>query len=114
MKVRGGSAVFEVGWRAGAANHAGLAPAAMPCLAPRRGRYPTHTSRVTAAPCSCFNLAFDTSVIALWLGHAGVRSTDAHVPADISITEEALTTPAAARPGRYRPPAKVLAFLETL
>jgi len=58
----------------------------------------------------------DTSVIALWLGHASVRSTDAYVHADISIKEKALalTTPAAARPGRYRPPDKVLAFLESL
>ena len=53
-------------------------------------------------------------MIALWLGHAGVRSTDAYVHADISIKEKALalTTPATARPGRYRPPDKVLAFLE--
>jgi site-specific recombinase XerD len=58
----------------------------------------------------------DTSVIALWLGHAGIRSTDAYVHADINIKEKALalTTPAAARPGRYRPPDKVLAFLESL
>ncbi len=49
-------------------------------------------------------------------GHAGVRSTDAYVHADISITEKALalTTPAAAQPGRYHPPDRVLAFLESL
>lgn len=58
----------------------------------------------------------DTSVIALWLGHASVRSTDAYVHADITIRERALalTTPAEARPGRYHPPDKVLAFLESL
>ena len=58
----------------------------------------------------------DTSVIALWLGHAGVRSTDAYLHADISIKEKALalTTPTSARPGRYQPPDKVLAFLESL
>jgi site-specific recombinase XerD len=58
----------------------------------------------------------DTSVIALWLGHAGVRSTDAYVHADMSIKEKALalTTPAETPPGRYRPPDKVLAFLESL
>jgi hypothetical protein len=46
----------------------------------------------------------------------GVRSTDAYVHADITIKEKALalTTPASARPGRYRPPDKILAFLETL
>ena len=58
----------------------------------------------------------DTSVIALWLGHAGVRSTDAYLHADITIKEKALalTTPASARPGRYHPSDKVLAFLESL
>jgi integrase len=32
----------------------------------------------------------DTSVIALWLGHAHVRSTDAYVHADMSTKEKAL------------------------
>lgn len=65
---------------------------------------------------SLLQAGVDTSVIALWLGRAGVRSTDAYVHADITIKEKALalTTPASARPGRYRPPDKVLAFLESL
>lgn len=65
---------------------------------------------------SLLQAGVDTSVIALWLGHAGVRSTDAYIHADISIKEKALalTTPTTARPGRYRPPDKVLAFLESL
>ena len=44
---------------------------------------------------SLLQAGVDTSVIALWLGHAGVRSTDAYVHADISIKEKALalTTP---------------------
>jgi site-specific recombinase XerD len=65
---------------------------------------------------SLLQAGVDTSVIALWLGHAGVRSTDAYVHADISIKEKALalTTPTSAKPGRYRPPDKVLAFLDTL
>ena len=65
---------------------------------------------------SLLQAGVDISVIALWLGHAGVRSTDAYVHADISIKEKALalTTPAEARIGRYRPTDKVLAFLESL
>jgi site-specific recombinase XerD len=65
---------------------------------------------------SLLQAGVDTSVIALWLGHAGVRSTDAYIHADITIKERALalTTPAAARPGRYRPADKTLAFLESL
>ncbi len=58
----------------------------------------------------------DTSVIALWLGHAGVRSTDAYVHTDMSTKEKALalTTPLTAKPGRYRPTDKKLAFLDRL
>ena len=65
---------------------------------------------------SLLQAGVDTSVIALWLGHASVRSTDAYVHADISITERALAlpTPADAKPGRYRPTDKMLAFLEGL
>ena len=65
---------------------------------------------------SLLQAGVDTSVIALWLGHADVRSTDAYVHADISIKERALalTTPAGAKPGRYRPTDKMLAFLEDL
>lgn len=65
---------------------------------------------------SLLQAGVDTSVIALWLGHAGVRSTDAYVHADMNIKEKALalTTPATTTPGRYRPTDKVLAFLESL
>jgi site-specific recombinase XerD len=79
-----------------------------------KGIHP-HVLRHTCAM-SLLQAGVDTSVIALWLGHAGVRSTDAYVHADISIKEKALalTTPASAPTGRYRPPDKVLAFLESL
>ena len=58
----------------------------------------------------------DVAVIALWLGHADIRSTDAYLHADMSIKERALArvTPLSAKPGRYRPPDSLLAFLETL
>lgn len=58
----------------------------------------------------------DTTVIALWLGHADVRSTQPYLHADLSIKERALAlvTPADVKPGRYKPPDTVLAFLETL
>ena len=54
---------------------------------------------------SLLQAGMDTTVIALWLGHAGVRSTDAHVHAGMTIKESALalTAPVTARPGRYRP-----------
>ena len=58
----------------------------------------------------------DIAVIALWLGHADIRSTTAYLHADMTIKERALarTTPPTDKPGRYRPPDNLLAFLESL
>lgn len=65
---------------------------------------------------SLLQAGVDTSVIALWLGHAGVRSTDPYIHADITVKEKALalTAPETVKPGPDRPPDKVLAFLESL
>lgn len=58
----------------------------------------------------------DVAVIALWLGHSDIRSTDAYLHADMTIKERALAriTPRSSKPGRYRPPDSLLAFLESL
>jgi len=74
-----------------------------------------HVLRHTCAM-TLLEAGVDTSVIALWLGHAGIRSTDPYLHADLAMKEKALalTTPATVKPGRYRPPDKVLAFLEGL
>lgn len=58
----------------------------------------------------------DTAVIALWLGHAGIRSTNAYLHADMTIKQRALalTTPARVPPGHYQPDDALLAFLEGL
>jgi site-specific recombinase XerD len=58
----------------------------------------------------------DTAVIALWLGHADIRSTNVYLHADMTIKQRALelTTPNSAQPGRYRPADPLLAFLEGL
>jgi integrase/recombinase XerD len=58
----------------------------------------------------------DTSTIALWLGHAGTRATQAYLHADLALKEAALarTRPPAADQIRYRPPDHLLAFLEGL
>jgi hypothetical protein len=56
-------------------------------------------------------------MIALWLGHlASGPPTPTSTPTSVSTKEKALalTRPASALPGRYRPPDKVLAFLESL
>jgi site-specific recombinase XerD len=75
-----------------------------------------HVLRHSAAM-SLLHAGVDTSVIALWLGHADVRATSVYLHADMTIKERALlafTTPASVRPGRYHPPDTLLAFLESL
>jgi site-specific recombinase XerD len=58
----------------------------------------------------------DTAVIALWLGHADIRSTQTYLHADMTIKQRALdlTTPTLSPPGRYQPTDQLLAFLESL
>lgn len=58
----------------------------------------------------------DNSVIALWLGHEQIATTQIYLHADLELKERALarTSPANTPPGRYRPPDKLLAFLEAL
>jgi integrase/recombinase XerD len=74
-----------------------------------------HTLRHTAAM-RLLQAGTDTSVIALWLGHEQADTTQIYLHADLAIKERALsrTTPPGTRPGRYRPPDKLLAFLEAL
>ena len=73
-----------------------------------------HVLRHTSAM-SLLHEGVGVAVIALWLGHADIRSTDAYLHADLTIKERALarTTPISSKPGRYRPPDSLLAFLES-
>jgi integrase/recombinase XerD len=58
----------------------------------------------------------DTATIALWLGHETLASTNKYVHADMELKRRALdrTTPPDVKPGRYRPPDQLVAFLESL
>src|ERR1700730_2723737 len=55
-------------------------------------------------------------VIALWLGHANLRSVERYIHADMGIKERALarTTPIGSSSRRYQPPDRLMAFLEAL
>jgi site-specific recombinase XerD len=74
-----------------------------------------HTLRHTAAM-RLLHAGTDTSVIALWLGHEQAETTQIYLHADLALKERALarTKPPDVSPGRYRPPDKLLAFLEAL
>jgi hypothetical protein len=54
-------------------------------------------------------------VIALWLGHESVETTQIYLEANLKMKEEILakTTPVEGKPGRYRPDDQLLAFLLT-
>lgn len=71
--------------------------------------------QITAAM-ALLHAGVDTSVIALWLGHEDPSSTQAYLHADMSIKENALARiqPPTSRPGRYRAPDALLAFLDNL
>ena len=58
----------------------------------------------------------DRSVIALWLGHESVETTQIYLEATLAMKEEALarTSPHSGRPGRYHPGDHLLGFLNSL
>jgi integrase len=58
----------------------------------------------------------DITVIALWLGHESVTTTQIYLQADMTLKQQALdrTTPPTTQPGRYQPPDQLLTFLEAL
>jgi integrase len=58
----------------------------------------------------------DRTVIALWLGHESVETTQMYLEANLELKEKVLAkTPRFdVHPGRYRPDDRVLAFLKSL
>ena len=95
------------------AKHVAIARAACPSLRPKS--ISIHVLRHTAAM-RLLHAGVDTSVIALWLGHEQVETTQIYLHADLALKERALarTTPANTTAGRYRPPDTLLTFLEAL
>ena len=70
-----------------------------------------HTTAVTL-----LQAGNDRAVIALWLGHESIETTQMYLDADLSMKERALarTAPLRAGPARYQPEDSVLAFLTAL
>lgn len=95
------------------AKHAATAEISCPTL--RGKKITAHVLRHTAAM-RLLHAGVDTSVIALWLGHEQVETTQIYLHADLAIKERALagTATVNTRPGRYKPTDPILAFLEAL
>ena len=91
------------------------AKAARACPALASKKITPHVLRHTAAM-RLLGAGTDITVIALWLGHENVTTTQIYLQADMALKQQALdrTTPPATPPGRYQPPDKLLAFLEAL
>lgn len=89
--------------------------AAATCPSLTTKKVTAHALRHTAAM-RLLHAGVDTSVIALWLGHEKVDTTQIYLHADLEIKERALNrmTQPPAQPGRYHPPDYVLAFLDSL
>jgi len=95
------------------AKYAAAAARSCPALAGKR--VSPHVMRHSAAM-RLVNAGVDIATVALWLGHQNVATTQIYVHADLALKEQALarTAPKGIPPGRYRPPDKLLAFLEGL
>lgn len=95
------------------AKYAAQAAALCPTL--QRKRVTPHVLRHSAAM-DLLQHGVDRSVIALWLGHESVETTQMYLHADMRLKEQALarTTALGVEPGRYRPDDELLSFLERL
>jgi site-specific recombinase XerD len=85
------------------------------CPSLKQKRVTVHRLRHTMAM-DLLQEGVDRSVIALWLGHESVETTQIYLAATLAMKEKALakTTPPHGRPGRYRPGDRLLAFLNDL
>lgn len=85
------------------------------CTTLRTKRVTPHVLRHTTAV-TLLQAGNDRAVIALWLGHESLETTQMYLDADLTAKERALarTAPLRAGPGRFRPDDALLAFLQEL
>ena len=95
------------------AKHAIAAQQVCPSLADKH--VSPHVLRHTTAM-ELLQAGVDRTLIALWLGHESVETTQIYLDADLAIKERVLskTTPINAKPGRFRPDDDLLGFLKGL
>jgi integrase/recombinase XerD len=95
------------------AHHLQLAATCCPSIADKH--ITMHTLRHTAAM-RLLLAGNDITVIALWLGHEQISTTNIYLHADMTHKQQAIdrTKPLNAKPGRYQPTDTLLAFLQAL
>ena len=93
--------------------HAAVARKTCPSLCGKK--LTPHVLRHTTAV-DLLQAGVDRSVIALWLGHEQIETTQMYLDADLAMKERALerTAPLPMNAPRYRPPDELLAFLQGL
>jgi integrase/recombinase XerD len=91
------------------------AQAAITCPSLSGKTITAHVLRHTTAM-RLLHAGVDTSIIALWLGHVSVDTTQIYLHADMTLKEKALarTRPPHGRAGRYQPSDSLIAWLEAL
>ncbi len=89
--------------------------AARVCPSLKQKRVTVHRLRHTMAM-DLLQAGVRRSVIALWLGHESVETTQIYLEATLAMKEQALakTSPPCGKPGRYRPTDQLLGFLNSL
>ena len=91
------------------------ATASKACPSLKQKRVTVHRLRHTMAM-DLLQSGVERSVIALWLGHESVETTQIYLDATLAMKEQALakTSPRQGKPGRFLPGDQLLAFLNGL
>lgn len=93
-----------------------IVTASKTCPSLLRKKVTPHVLRHTMAM-ELLQAGVDRAVIALWLGHESVETTQVYLDANLALKEEILAkvrSPNGKNPGRYKPPDSILAFLNGL
>lgn len=91
------------------------AVARLTCPSLNNKRVSPHITRHTAAM-ELLQAGVDLSVIALWLGHESIKTTQMYLDAHLALKEAALkkTAPLSSRAARFQPEDRLLQFLNSL
>jgi site-specific recombinase XerD len=92
-----------------------LATASEGCASLKKKHITFHCLRHTTAM-DLLDAGVEQSVIALWLGHESIETTQVYLDADLALKEKILarTIPFNSKPGKFRPDGRLLTFLNQL